>query len=494
VAFSVAGGNLAKLRTGCIVAGVYEGGKLSPSARALDSAARGALADVVKRGDLEGELGTALLVRDVPNVACERVLLVGLGPEGEFLETAYRTAVCAATKALRTTGATQATFCLHELDVNGRDVAWKVEHAVLEVMEGTYRFDKLKSKREPRRALKDVSFHVPDRSGVAAAREAVDRGVAIGEGVALAKDLANLPANICTPEYLAGEARALATRHGFKVNVIEQEAARKLGMNGFLAVARGSAQPPKFIVMEYGGGAPGTAPVVLVGKGLTFDAGGISIKAAREMDEMKFDMCGAASVLGALHAAARMKLRLNVVAIIPAAENMPDGNAIKPGDIVTTLSGQTVEILDTDAEGRVVLCDALTYAQRYQPAAILDLGTLTGGIVMALGDQASGLFSSDDALAAEIVAAGDRAWDRAWRMPLWVEYQDALKSNFADFPNIGTDSDCAITAACFLSRFTKGHSWAHLDIAGTASRSGADKGATGRPVPLLAHFLEARSR
>jgi leucyl aminopeptidase len=205
-------------------------------------------------------------------------------------------------------------------------------------------------------------------------------------------------------------------------------------------------------------------------------------------------MCGAASVLGALHAAARMKLRLNVVAIIPAAENMPDGNAIKPGDIVTTLSGQTVEILDTDAEGRVVLCDALTYAQRYQPAAILDLGTLTGGIVMALGDQASGLFSSDDALAAEIVAAGDRAWDRAWRMPLWVEYQDALKSNFADFPNIGTDSDCAITAACFLSRFTKGHSWAHLDIAGTASRSGADKGATGRPVPLLAHFLEARSR
>jgi len=246
--------------------------------------------------------------------------------------------------------------------------------------------------------------------------------------------------------------------------------------------------------MRYEGGAKGSAPVVLVGKGLTFDAGGISIKAAREMDEMKFDMCGAATVLGAMRAAALMKLRLNIVAIIPAAENMPDGNAIKPGDIVTTLSGQTVEILDTDAEGRLVLCDALTYAERFAPSAVIDLGTLTGGIVVALGDQASGLFSNDDALAREVVQAGDSAWDRVWQMPLWVEYQDALKSNFADFPNMGTDSDCAITAACFLSRFTKRYPWAHLDIAGTASRSGASKGATGRPVGLLAHFLARRAQ
>jgi leucyl aminopeptidase len=278
------------------------------------------------------------------------------------------------------------------------------------------------------------------------------------------------------------------------VSVVERAQAAKLGMNSFLAVARGSAQPPKFIVMRYEGGAKGGAPVVLVGKGLTFDAGGISIKAAREMDEMKFDMCGAATVLGAMHAAALMKLPLNVVAIIPAAENMPDGNAIKPGDIVTTMSGQTVEILDTDAEGRLVLCDALTYAERFAPSAVIDLGTLTGGIVVALGDQASGLFCNDDALAREVVQAGDRAWDRAWQMPLWVEYQDALKSNFADFPNMGTDSDCAITAACFLSRFARRYPWAHLDIAGTASRSGAHKGATGRPVGLLAHFLARRAQ
>jgi leucyl aminopeptidase len=495
VEFKVGGGVLAGRRTGCIVAGVYEGGKLSPSAAGLDAASRGALAAVMKQGDLDAELGTTLLLHGVERIAAERVLLVGLGPEDEFLETSYRTAVCAAARALRGTGAADATFCLHELPVNGRDLPWKIEHAVLEVMEGVYRFDQLKSKPpRSRRALRQAMFHAGNRNEMSAARAAIDRGAAIGEGITLAKDLANLPANICTPAYLAGRARELGKRHGFGVSVVERAQAAKLGMNSFLAVARGSAQPPKFIVMRYEGGAKGSAPVVLVGKGLTFDAGGISIKAAREMDEMKFDMCGAATVLGAMHAAALMKLPLNVVAIIPAAENMPDGNAIKPGDIVTTMSGQTVEILDTDAEGRLVLCDALTYAERFAPSAVIDLGTLTGGIVVALGDQASGLFCNDDALAREVVQAGDRAWDRAWQMPLWVEYQDALKSNFADFPNMGTDSDCAITAACFLSRFARRYPWAHLDIAGTASRSGAHKGATGRPVGLLAHFLARRAQ
>jgi leucyl aminopeptidase len=260
-------------------------------------------------------------------------------------------------------------------------------------------------------------------------------------------------------------------------------------------VARGSLQPPRFIVMEYAGGATAAPPVVLVGKGITFDAGGISIKPAPEMDEMKFDMCGAASVFGALRAAALMKLPLNVVGIVPATENMPGGNATKPGDIVTTLSGRTVEILDTDSEGRLVLCDALTYAEKYKPAAVVDVATLTGEIVSALGEAATGVFSNDDALAREIIAAGESAWDRAWQMPLWDEYQDALESNFADIPNIasGSGGAGAIIAACFLSRFTANYPWAHLDIAGTASRSGAEKGATGRPVALLAHFLAARA-
>jgi leucyl aminopeptidase len=341
--------------------------------------------------------------------------------------------------------------------------------------------------------LKAVVFHVPNRRETASAEAAIGRAAAIAEGIVLAKDLGNLPGNLCTPTYLADQARNIGQRHGFKVNVLETEDLEKLGMGGLLAVARGSDQPPKLVVMEHQGGSPGTQPVVLVGKGITFDAGGISIKPALEMDEMKFDMCGAASVLGAMHAAALLKLSLNIVGLIPATENMPGGNATKPGDVVTTMSGQTVEILDTDSEGRLVLCDALSYAEEYVPAAVIDIATLTSEIVSALGDVATGLFSNTDALAREVLAAGESAWDRAWQMPLWDEYQDALKSNFADFPNIGSGSDCAVTAACFLSRFTQSYPWAHLDIAGTASKAGADKGATGRPVALLVHFLVGRA-
>lgn len=277
------------------------------------------------------------------------------------------------------------------------------------------------------------------------------------------------------------------------MNVLEQQDIEQLGMGAFLAVARGSRQPPRLIVMEYQGGAREAQPVVLVGKGITFDAGGLSLKPAAEMDEMKFDMCGAAGVFGAVRAAALLQLPLNVVGIVPATENMPDGSAIKPGDVVTTMSGQTVEILDTDAEGRLVLCDALTYAARYRPAAVIDVATLTGEIVSALGDVATGLFANDDTLAQEVLAAGESAWDRAWRMPLWDEYQETLKSDIADLPNIGSRADCVVTSACFLSRFTKGYPWVHLDVAGTASKSGAEKGATGRPVALLAHFLARRA-
>ena len=495
--FVVNGGSLEKPRTGCIVVGVYEdgeGGKLSPSAMELDAASGHALNEALSRGDLEGELGTVLLLTRIPKAATERVLLVGLGPEREFVESSYLTALGAATRTLRTTGAAEATLCLNELPVNGRDGAWKIEQAVLAVMDGMYRFDKLKSEPpKQKRALKKVVLHVADRSEASAAEAAIDRAVAIAGGITLAKDLGNLPGNVCTPTYLAEQARELGSQHGFEVKILDQEDIGKLGMNAFLAVAGGSRQPPKLIVMEYPGGARDALPVVLVGKGITFDTGGVNIKAFAGMEEMKFDMCGAASVFGALRAAALMNLPLNVVGIIPAAENMPDGNAIKPGDVVTTMSGQTVEILDTDAEGRVVLCDALTYAEKYKPAVLVDVATLTGAIVSALGEIATGVFSNSDALVREVLEAGDSAWDRAWHMPLWHEYQDTFKSNIADFANVGPRGDCAITAACFLSRFTKRYPWVHLDIAGTASKSGEDKGSTGRPVALLAHFLAGRA-
>jgi leucyl aminopeptidase len=492
--FRVKAGRPAKQRTGCIVVGVYQGRKLSPSGRALDDASGRALGDVLKRGDLDGELGTTLLLHGVANVAAERVLLVGLGRRREFREGSFRTALCAAITALRATGAAEATICLNELPLQGRDGAWKIEQAVLAVREGLYRFDQLKSKpRDAKRALRKVVFPVADRSEAAAGEAAIDRAMAIAEGITLARDLGNLPGNVCTPAYLADKAREIGRAHGFEVEILGQKDIEKLGMGAFLAIARGSRQPPRLILMEYHGGARAARPVALVGKGITFDAGGISIKPALDMDEMKFDMCGAASVFGAMHAAALMKLPLNIVGIIPATENMPGGNAIKPGDIVTTMSGQTVELLDTDSEGRVVLCDALTYAQKYEPAVIVDIATLTGAIVVALGEVATGVFSNSDALAREVLAAGDRAWDRAWHMPLWDDYQEALASNFADFPNVGARADCAITAACFLSRFTKRSPWVHLDIAGTASKSGAEKGATGRPVALLAHFLAARA-
>jgi len=492
--FVVQGGSLDKQRTGCIVVGVYEGGKLSPSARELDNASGHALEEALNRGDLDGELGTTLLLTKIPNAASERVLLVGLGPEPEFIESSYHTALGAATKILRTTCAADATICFNELPVNGRDGAWKIEQAVLAVMDGMYRFDKLKSEPpKQKRALKKVVLRVADPSQTSAADAAIHRAVAIAEGITLAKDLGNLPGNVCTPTYLAEQARVLGSQHGFEVTILGQKEIEELGMNAFLAVAGGSRQPPKLIVMHYRGGARETQPIVLVGKGITFDTGGLSIKTASDMEQMKFDMCGAASVFGALRAAALMKLPLNVVGIVPAAENMPDGNAIKPGDVVTTMSGQTVEVLDTDSEGRVVLADALTYAEKYKPAVLVYVATLTGAIVSALGEIATGVFSRDDALVREVVEAGDRAWDRAWHMPLWHEYQETFKSSIADFANVGPHGDSAITAACFLSRFTKRYPWVHLDIAGTATKSGEDKGATGRPVALLAHFLAGRA-
>jgi leucyl aminopeptidase len=492
--FSIKSGSPEKQRSGCVVVGVFEGRKLSASCQAIDAASSDYVSEVLRKGDLEGGLGKTLLLHNVPDVPADRILLVGLGREREFGEAAYRTAMAASVKALKATGASEATICLTDIAVKRRDTAWKVEHAVLAFMEGAYRFDRLKSKApEHKRSLRKVVLHVARRSEIAAGEAAIARGMAIAEGIALAKDLGNLPGNHCTPAYLAEQAVEMGKRQGIKVEVLEQKDIEKLGMGCFLAVARGSRQPPKLIVMEYHGGKRDAAPVALVGKGITFDTGGISLKPGAEMDEMKFDMCGAASVLGAMKAISAMRLPLNVVGVIPATENMPGGNAIKPGDVVTTMSGQTVEILNTDAEGRLVLCDALTYVEKYKPAAVVDIATLTGAMVIALGHVATGLFANSDALARELIAAGETSWDRAWHMPLWDEYQDALKSNFADMPNIGSRAGGSITAACFLSRYTKAYPWAHLDIAGTAWKSGAEKGATGRPVALLAHFLAKRA-
>jgi len=491
--FSIKSSSPEKQRTGCVVVGVFEGRKLSASAQALDSASRKYVSEVLRRGDHEGKAGTTLLLQKVPHVPAERVLLVGLGRERAFAEAAYRGALAATARALKGTGAAEATVCLTELNVKGRDMAWKVEQAAIVLSEGTYRFDRMKSKpAAASKALRKATL-LAGRGDIAAAGQGLARGEAIAAGMALAKDLGNLPGNICTPTYLAQQAVELGKASGLKVQILEKKDIEKLGMGSFLAVAQGSVQPPKLIVMEYNGGKRDAAPVALVGKGITFDTGGISIKPAAEMDEMKYDMCGAASVFGTMKAVAAMKLPINVVGVVPATENMPDGNAIKPGDIVTTMSGQTVEILNTDAEGRLILCDALTYVEKYKPAAVIDIATLTGAMVIALGHIATGMFSNDDTLASEVLAAGDAAWDRAWHMPLWDDYQEMLKSNFADFPNIATRAGGSITAACFLARFTKSYPWAHLDVAGTAWKSGAEKGATGRPVALLSQFLARRA-
>jgi leucyl aminopeptidase len=492
VEFSIKSGSPECGANGCVVVGAFEQGKLSAAAAALDRAAKGYLSGVARRGDLPGKLGATLLLHGVPGIA-GRVLVVGLGRQADFGDKQYREAVAAAVRALGATGAEEAALHLTELAVGRRDAAWKVAHAVTVGREVAYRFTRMKSKDEaPRPALRRVALSV-DRAAGKRAAAGLGQGLAIAEGMALAKDLGNLPPNVCTPTYLASQARELAKRYRMKVTVLERADMERLGMHTLLSVAQGSAQPPKLIALEHHGGRKGAKPVALVGKGITFDTGGISLKPAGEMDEMKFDMCGAASVLGTMKAVGEMKLPVNVVGIVPTTENMPGGRATRPGDIVKSLSGQTVEILNTDAEGRLILCDALTYAERYKPAAVIDIATLTGACVIALGHVASGMFANDEAMAREVTAAADAVYDRVWRMPLWEDYQEQLKSNFADFANIGGRPAGAVTAACFLARFTRQFKWAHLDIAGTAWKSGREKGATGRPVPLLTQFLINRA-
>jgi len=481
-------------KTACAVVGVFESRQLSASAAALDRVAKGYLAKALKSGDMDGRPGTALLLHHVPHSACERVLLIGLGPEKSFNEKIFRSAVGAALRAVNATGAADAELHLTTLAAGASDIAWRTAQAAALALESAYRFEQMKSKREkPEAALQRLVLVHATAGERKRAERGLAQGIALGHGVSLAKDLGNLPGNICTPTYLAKQAHALAKRYKLKVKVLDSADMKKLGMGSLLSVARGSAEPPKLIVLEYNGGSKNQKPVALVGKGVTFDTGGTSLKPAAEMDEMKFDMSGAGSVLGTFRALAEMRLPVNVVGIIPATENMPGSRATKPGDIVTTMSGQTVEILNTDAEGRLILCDALTYAERFDPSAVIDIATLTGACVIALGHVVSGLFANDDVLAHEVLAAGEAIHDRAWHLPLHDEYQDQLKSNFADFANIGGRPAGAVTAACYLSRFTKKFKWVHLDVAGTAWKSGKDKGSTGRPVPLLTQFLINRA-
>ena len=495
--FSIKSVGPEKQRNACVVVGVFETRKLTLPAELVDIASNHYLSDIMRRGGMDGKAGSTLLLHNVPAMLCGAVMLVGLGKEKDFHEKEYISAMRCAVKAVNEAGINDAVFFLTDVAVKKRSLSWCIRQAAIAARDALYRFDQFKSdkddKSEAKRGLRKLVFAIDRRNELAEAETALAEGLAIADGIALARDLGNMPGNVCTPTYLAETAQRLASEHGLDCEILERAEMEVLGMHSLLSVAKGSVQPPKLIVLHYRGGEKNEKPQVLVGKGITFDSGGISLKPGAEMDEMKFDMCGAASVLGAIKAVAGMKLSLNLTVLVPASENMPGGAASKPGDIVTSMSGQSIEILNTDAEGRLVLCDALTYAERFDPAAVIDVATLTGACVIALGHVATGLFANNDALARALLQAGTDANDRAWQMPLWDDYQDLLKSNFADMANIGGRAGGSISAACFLSRFTKNYEWAHLDIAGTAWKSGADKGSTGRPVSLLVHYLQKRA-
>ena len=489
--FTIKSGSPEKQRSACVVVGVFDNRKLSLSAELIDRASNGYISEIIRRGDMEGKLGATLLLHNVRGTLADRVLLIGLGKERDFRDKEFRQAIRSAVKLLNETGSYEAVLYLTEEKVKRREVAWRVEHAVIVAMDAVYRFEQMKSEpTEVRRPLRKLTLSVPQRSDLGAGEAAAARGMAIAHGMDFAKDLGNLPANVCTPRYLAERAQELSKAYPeIKVTVLERAEIEALGMGSFLSVTSGSEEPPRFIVLEYDQSQRKQKPIVLVGKGITFDTGGISIKPAADMDQMKFDMCGAAAVLGTFRAIAELGSKVNLVGLVPTCENMPSGRATKPGDIVKSMSGQTVEILNTDAEGRLILADALTYAERYEPQAVVDVATLTGAIVIALGHVASGVFSNSDSLARALLAAGEDAYDRGWQMPLWDDYQEALASNFADFANVGGRAGGSVTAACFLSRFARKYDWAHVDIAGIAWKEGKDKGATGRPVPMLATWL-----
>ncbi len=485
---------LEKKTSDCLVLGYFENRTLSVSAKKIDQLLDGLISNLLVRNKCSGKAGETLLLNYVPAGSAERILLVGLGRKGHVGAKAYIKTIGSAIKALRGSGAAEIVIALTEIEIEGCSLHWKTRQITETVERECYQFNELKSESTDKTQLSAAALFVSKKAELAEVNSGIRTGLAIAHGSKLCKDLANLPGNICTPAYLAEQAVGLAKKFpAISATILDEDDMERLRMGALLSVSRGSRQPAKLIVLEYRNGPAGQKPVVLVGKGLTFDAGGISIKPAPQMDEMKFDMCGGASVIGTLQVAAELELPLNVIGIVPSSENLPDGNANKPGDIVTSMAGKTIEILNTDAEGRLILCDALTYAERYDPAVVIDVATLTGACVVALGHIPSGLLGTDDALCEALIRAGETSEDRIWRLPLWEEYQEQLKSNFADMANVGNRDAGTIIGACFLSRYTEKMRWAHLDIAGTAWISGKAKGATGRPVPLLSQFLLDRA-
>ncbi len=475
----------AALSTDCLVVGVFADGALAGAAEALDSASDGRLSALAARGDLPGKAGRTTLLHDLPGVTAPRVLALGLGERAKFGVPQYLKAIADAVRALKDGNCAHAALALADLDVAGRDTAWKIRQAVIAADHAAYRYVATlgpnNKKREPD-TLKSVAILGDDADALA-------QGQAIAAGVKFARELGNLPPNICNPAYLGEQAEAFAARfEKASCDVLDETQMDALGMGSLLAVARGSANRPKLVVLSWNNGGD-AKPYVLVGKGITFDTGGVNLKTQGGIEEMKFDMCGAATVMGTFVSAVGLDLPINLHVVVPAVENAIDGNSYRPSDVITSMSGKTIEVGNTDAEGRLILCDALTYAERFEPAALVDVATLTGACMIALGSHATGLMSKHDDLADELLAAGEHVFDRAWRLPLWDEYQSMLDSNFADVYNIGGRWGGAITAGCFLSRFTEKQRWAHLDIAGSGSNSGKMAYATGRPVGLLSQWL-----
>ncbi|HWM27178.1 MAG TPA: leucyl aminopeptidase [Woeseiaceae bacterium] len=480
---------------GCLIVGIYESGELGAAAADIDAASEGRLKRLLKRGDLTGELGESRLLCSVGGVRADRIVVAGLGPRRKFGVSEFKKAIAAAIRPLKGTRVEDVVNYLALEDVQGTSAYYLARYTVETISSGLYDFEEMKSRRKKAATpLKKIGFALKGRGDQAAAETGARHADAIAGAVKLARDLGNLPPNVCTPSYLAATAERLARKHSsIKTQVINEAGMKRLKMNSLLSVTNGATEPAKLIVMQYKGAAAREKPVVLVGKGITFDSGGISLKPGPGMDEMKYDMCGAASVIATVGAIADLALPINVTAVVPSCENMPSGTATRPGDIVTSMSGLTIEILNTDAEGRLILCDAMTYARKFKPAVMIDVATLTGACVIALGHHRTAIMSNSDTLAKSIADAGIAADDRGWHMPLGDEYEQQLRSNFADFANVGGREGGAITAAAFLAKFTEGLNWAHLDIAGTAWRSGSRKGATGRPVPMLTEFLLQRA-
>lgn len=492
--FEVKTGAATKVKTSCLIVPVYASGPLSPTTRSVNTATGGLIADLVEGGDIRGKIGDTLIAQPGDGVAASRIMLVGCGEKDKFDRKQYRKALLAAYSALARTRHTDAVSCLHLDAVKGADVARRATIATQAWQNAAYRYTTTKSEAKDSDPGVE-SLGLLAASGKAAdVRKGVKQGNAVAQGMLVARELGNLPANVCTPSHLVAEARKIARGNSrLTVEVLGESEMKKHGMGALLSVTAGTKEPAKLIVMKYTGGAKSKAPVALVGKGVTFDSGGISLKPGPAMDEMKFDMCGAASVIGCMKALTELNLPLNVIGVVPACENLPSGIATKPGDIVTSMAGKTIEILNTDAEGRLILCDALTYVQKYKPQAIVDIATLTGACLVALGKHRSGLLSNSDKLANALQKSGDNADDPCWRLPLGPEYRELLKSNFADLANIGGRNAGTITAGCFLAEFVEDYDWAHLDIAGTAWLGGAKKGATGRPIPLLIEYLAGKA-